>query len=216
MRARETAASLAWKFLLFAILVNILVAVSCTSCAHGGQYALEPNMNFIKEGIARNVWITVKIKDKEGEGRCSGVIYQTNLIITARHCKGDEMWVDGVPAKVLRESTEDLLLLEAETGPYEPLKLNTRPVIGDKVFSVSNYHEYKSIVSIGRIMRIEKDRIFSDVLCVPGVSGSALYNRRGELIGINNQFYGTDLPNGRGVIVFGSAVHARHVKDLLK
>lgn len=70
-----------------------------------------------------------------GEYSCSATAIAPSVILTAAHCEGIVMEVDGVPAKTLKKDVnKDLLLLYAPVkGGYVPVAESGTLSVGDKV-----------------------------------------------------------------------------------
>lgn len=195
---------------------KLLLLLVFAGCFSSRQHEEEPNMRHITNAIGRNV----VVMHENDNNYCSGVILQTNQVLSIGHCypekKGTIIKVNGIDAEVSRVSrTHNLMLLRTETGPFEPLVIGTEPHIADKVFSVSNHNPYKGVVSIGRIMHLDKTTIKTDLFAAPGVAGSGLYDKKGRLIGINstlNYFKNDEM----ATILFCQSVPGEIIKQFLE
>lgn len=150
-----------------------------------------------------------------GSGSCSGVILKTGVVLTAAHCIGVVIEVNGKPAQLLSSDFEaDLMLLSAETAEIALLSVGPTPNLVDEVYAVGNFGPFRDVVSVGRVVRVDDRAVYATVISAPGVSGSGLYDRAGRLVGINNRFHGTSTPQG-SALIFGSAVHPKLIKQFL-
>lgn len=190
--------------------VLFLVSACCSS--------RDIDKSIVAQARDRNVWVS----NNRGTS-CAGVVYSTGLVITAKHCNGDVLEVNGQAASVVKIGTDDLLLVSTQTPEWPSLILNTDPKQGETVFAVGNQAGYADFFSQGHVARVteaEKDdpaRIWTEgVVAVPGVSGAALFDANGHLVGINVEIIGTILPNGANAPVCGRSVPASAIKELLQ
>ena len=156
------------------LMVILLSVLSCSSMVKGDIVK-----QHIKEAVSRNVLV----ENEKGHG--SGVVIATNLVLTCQHMIGTHMFVNGVPATILRINTgSDLMLLSVETGEVPQVRYATKVEQGDVIFVVGNPLNHRDMVSIGRILDIEGSVFYSDAHVFFGNSGGGAYNTKGELIGI--------------------------------
>ncbi len=194
--------------------VAISAAIISTCCAT----TTTPNRLALSDGYKRCVVVQAVTDHKT----CSGVILRTNTILTARHCLGEGMQVNGKAAlvkKVGANETIDLALLHAETPEFPELEIAADPYVGDRAYSFANYGPWAALYSDGEVMRVDADRTYVRVLSAPGVSGAAVYDQNGRLLGIAVQYSVTvfDTPAGMGSsILFGSAVPASKIRQFIK
>lgn len=134
---------------------------------------------------AKNRAVRVETED----GACSGVILQTNLVMTNSHCLGKKISVDGHMAKVLKnDKAKDLALLLVHTIVIDRV-LVADAMVGDDVFSWGFPKQSPNVVfTKGYIAVIQFDQSFSTTIAMPGSSGSGLFNRSGQLVGIVTGF----------------------------
>ena len=139
----------------------------------------------IEQAVKRNVLL-------EGpKGTCSAVIYDTNKVLSAGHCWEELMHISGRVVKVLRkENDPDLMLMEVETAKFSKLKLADKVRLGEAVFYIGSPMGHKGTLSVGRVNFLGHGEIHSDTLALNGFSGSALYNMKGELLGIQTHLEG--------------------------
>lgn len=182
--------------------------------------ATTPNVNrmLLSDGYKRCVVVQAVTDHKT----CSGVIIRTNTVLTARHCVGAGMEVNGRAAivkKVGVDEKEDLAVLYTETPDFPELNVGSEPYVGDRAYSFANYGPWAALYSDGEVMRVDAERTYVRVLSAPGVSGAGVYDKSGNLIGIAVQYSVTvfDTPAGMGSsILFGSAVPASKIKQFLR
>lgn len=140
-------------------------------------------MSQTAEEKARNRAVAVKSL----AGACSGVILQTNLVMTAGHCIADVgvVTVEGREAKLYKKDAKiDLALLFVETIVIDRV-IVADPVVGDDVFSWGfPMASPNRVFTKGYISVVQFDSSYSTTLAAPGASGSGLYNRNGQLVGI--------------------------------
>lgn len=121
-----------------------------------------------------------------GASSCSGVILQTNLVMTAAHCVGSKnISVDGKEANVFKkDDVTDLALLRVETIVIDRI-LVADLMAGDDVFTFGYPMESPNIVfSKGYVAVIQFKQSYTSNLAMPGSSGSPLFNQSGQLVGI--------------------------------
>lgn len=157
----------------------VFFAACCT-----GQSGI--NRTTVKDGLKRNVLLLSTIGTKSGS--CAGVIWHTGIVVTAKHCIGDEMTVDGRAACLLAEDGGDLAILSAHTPDFPDVVSADNVAPGDPVFSIANLDPWRDLVWVGSVVGVDKDGILSQGQNAPGVSGGGLYNDSGHLIGINTMF----------------------------
>lgn len=148
----------------------------------------------VYDGFMRNVRLLVV--EGEQTRHCSGVVLKTNLVLSAAHCNGVGLTVNGEPAKVIRIDAEnDLLLLSVDTLEFAPLVIGRIPVPSSPVYTISNVGGYRDQVFRGHVASVEEKFLNVDVTAGPGASGSGIYDAYGRLVGISSQLYlVADLP----------------------
>ena len=135
---------------------------------------------------------------QEPEG--SAVALAHGLFVTADHVLGDGSQVflrmdDGrvFPAKVTaRDRATDLALLES-AAPARPIQWGEAPILGEKVCAVGNAFGLGVSVSCGVVSKTNvthagfnaiEDFVQTDAAINPGMSGGALVNAKGRLVGV--------------------------------
>jgi serine protease Do len=128
---------------------------------------------------------------QSGPGSCTGVILQTSLVLTASHCIHNErdITVAGKKAILLkRDKKADLALLLVETIIMERI-LVADIRVGDDVFTWGHpYGSPNRVFSKGYITVIQFGVTYSSNLACPGQSGSGLFDRNGNLVGIITEY----------------------------
>ncbi|WP_295456584.1 trypsin-like peptidase domain-containing protein [uncultured Thiodictyon sp.] len=91
-------------------------------------------------------------------------------------------------ARLIRVADDqDLALLKLDGYNTPALRVNTgrTPGQGDGVYAIGNPLGVSDSVTTGRVTRIDRDQIMTDVQLLPGNSGGPLVNEAGEVIAIN-------------------------------
>lgn len=181
------------------------------------------------------------------EATCSSVLWE-NRILTAAHCirtkdnTGYHYIQNGrrvIKLRVVKQNNaRDLALLEPEAPVARGAELGDTPEIGDKVYLVGNPAGYPGLVIPGFIIAIRTMRFYDG--CEPnqvygttvqeilhhtatsyaGMSGGALFNERGQIVGIHVRAYVVgegDCQSFRPVeYLWGFAVSVRAIKEFLQ
>lgn len=121
-------------------------------------------------------------------GSCTGVILQTNLILTCAHC------VEILPkeAKVLKKDDKlDLALISMKTPVFERITL-AETKVSDEVYSYGHpLGESTAYYSKGYVMAVKNDMTMTSIITLPGDSGSPLFSKDG-LVGVIRGTVGPD------------------------
>ena len=130
---------------------------------------------------------------------CSGSIFQLPYIITNKHCSkfNTAEFLNGYksPVEFISQSPNDDIAFYKLTGNITDflknlpkLVFNSNPLKkGSEVFAISNPCDSRHLtLRLGKITSIEKDTLLHSSVLLPGDSGGLLFNRFGEIIGINN------------------------------
>jgi S1-C subfamily serine protease len=147
--------------------------------------------------------VTVHIQGKSPTGEigmitCSAVFISPNEVLTANHCTEDstgKMWVkdyDGKSwsAKVLYQSKHfDLALLSVQAPPHQYVKFGKPLVRGEPVYIMSSEEDMPYTYGEGVTANLILDEgvltVTHTASILQGASGSGLFNRKGQLVGIN-------------------------------
>lgn len=118
-------------------------------------------------------------------GSCTGVILQTNEVITAAHCIEKEMWVQDRRATVYKiDKDADLALLIVQTIVIDRIRVADVSV-GDEVFTWGYPFSSPNLVyGKGYVAVIQFNTCFSTNPANPGQSGSGIFDKDGNLVGI--------------------------------
>ena len=134
----------------------------------------------------------LSVPKPDGTGRCVAASVAPNLFVSAAHCYGGGMRLDGRPAQLFKiNEASDLMLLTAKLN-LEPFVLGRRPVWGQKIFVLGHIGDGIPILEgwvmdpamIVPVYPTLKAR-YSGVLRYGGLSGAPIVNIRGELIGVH-------------------------------
>lgn len=171
-------------FLLF------LCLTACSSCATvgPGQYRYELVKQYYSTVFVATFCNDPEIPSKYG----SGVVISHTQVVTAAHVVSCP---SGPPKRItvenlgkLYETRLDDFLPEIDIASirvkgnfvtYSPTTRNY-PRVGDEVCTVTNM----SVRKCGYVIKSEKDTLTIAMKAVRGNSGSAIYNSRGEVVGI--------------------------------
>jgi serine protease Do len=139
----------------------------------------------LSEATARSVWL------ETDRSIASGVIVETGRVVTNHHVVegAKEVTVDSMSATVLRtDEAHDLALLAVTTREMGRIRFVREFSLNEEVLYVGNPGGRKNHLAEGRITAILPDRLKTSAWGYPGFSGSGLYNKRGELAGVNFEF----------------------------
>jgi hypothetical protein len=116
---------------------------------------------------------------------CTGVILQTNLVLTAAHCVADEpMMLDGKTAATLKSDVDDdLALLSVKTEVVERVTLHDAEIEQEIISYGHPMGEESLYYSRGYVMNVGTE-IASSLIVLPGDSGAGVFTLHGELCGI--------------------------------
>jgi S1-C subfamily serine protease len=157
----------------------------------------------------------------------SGVVYRadgiilTNEHVVERQRRVQVAFADGkrVAGRVLaRDARTDLAVLKAERGDLHPATFQQKlPVQGELALALGSPLGFENTVTAGIISGLDRevpdsaqaghalvDLIQTDAAISPGVSGGALVNGRGEVVGINEAY----IPPQEGAVSIGFAIPA--------
>jgi serine protease Do len=152
---------------------------------------------------------------------CSANYITPNLLLTNAHCVKNQTYISAVtedgferPAEVLYVSKDvDLALLHTfnESEYFIPVA-TAMPKIGDVVYAYGMPMGISFAMTKGIISKIHPsgDYVLMDQTVLPGNSGSALFNDKGELVGVCNALINSNpfllAPTGLSVAVSVDAV----------
>lgn len=203
------------------LLLAVFLFAACR-CSTTSDFARKT----IDDAIRRSVWVDVTKADGT-EGNCSGVVLETGKVLTAKHCAGLKMTVNGREAHIIAlDAQDDLLLLKVESPEYSRVKIGPVPQVGERVFSVSTITDLPSIFSQGHVMKLAQQfgeyhiRPLVSVESAPGVSGGGLYDTAGRLVGVVVQYREAPFRGMDGATHFnlmcGAVVEGQEIDRFLK
>lgn len=138
----------------------------------------------VHEATLRNVW--VETKNHIG----SGVMIRDNLVLTNFHMADVDstVSVNDKEAEILAvDPLHDLMLLRVPLSVHlPPIRISTKVRVTEEVFYLGNTNQHRDYTSFGRITFMDGKYLYSDTTAVEGSSGGGLYNKRGELLGLND------------------------------
>jgi S1-C subfamily serine protease len=107
------------------------------------------------------------------------------MILTCRHILGGKLFVNGIPAQVVRIDTEhDLMLLKVPTGKIPQIRVASSYKQDDDIVYIGNPLGHRHLIGRGKIVDVENGLIFTDAHITFGASGSPVYDSKGHLVGL--------------------------------
>ncbi len=128
-------------------------------------------------------------------GTCSGSFISSNGdILTAKHCVNKDVDLtvithDGRQYDAVILSTSpmhDLALIHIDMANTEFFPLANKVTRGETIYILGSPVGLTDTLSKGIVAKVSGDRVFLDCSALPGNSGSAVFNKRGELVGVLN------------------------------
>lgn len=129
------------------------------------------------------------------EGRATGMIVATNLVLTNFHVlhTGSDVKVNGVVATIVKADTKnDLLLLLVPTKNFEVVGFAPKVSQDEQIIILGNPLGHKNVILRGRIIDIADGKFYTDAHVFFGSSGSGVYNLKGELVGLVSAIEGKE------------------------
>ena len=215
---------------LVRVAAPLILAVAFTGCVGAAAEATAPSsVATLVEKVNDSV-VVLHYEDtsKKGHGSASGIVVdkKKGLILTNYHVVNDTSDILVITASGERALAKvvsfdvylDLALLKTDVKGLQEVRFadgNTR--VGDQVLAVGNPFDLGQSASLGIVNGLDrgpKRFIQFDASINPGNSGGALFNMRGELIGVNSEIYGAPpITDFRGI---GLAIPANLVKFAFK
>lgn len=189
------------RVLLSLLLLTALVASSCAT-----KFS-SPDINKIIHSIVLIQKTTYDDKDEEQTQTCSGFVINSSkgLALTATHCVGPDMYVDGVPSYILKIN-ESLALIQTDPMARPPLKLADEAVkVGEPVWSFGFGFGSMTVLTRNIAALDDQDIVIGGAL-YPGMSGGPTVNRDGKVVGLNQA----------SSYVVGLGCGVDEIKDFLK
>ena len=179
------------------------------------------NKSVYEKSITRSVGIAEELHKSI---RGSGVLISSNQVITCDHIltilsSNPLLKVRGTKDEflkvknTLREPKLDLAILELdeEIPGIDELSSNNNPIVGEKIFTISNPYGLENSLLFGSISSLDtlgRDTQFPILnfiqvqnISYPGVSGAGVYTMDGRIIGINRAAYGFSANTGIGFVI---------------
>jgi hypothetical protein len=171
----------------------------------------ENNLDYVKE-IAKKINSVVKIEVKDSTGKIigtgSGFIVSTDgKIVTNYHVIDEAFSADVIMEDDSRKTVTGIISYSKEkdiaiikiSGSYEALKLgdSSKIELGDNIVSIGSPKGVKNSLSTGIISGLNRDnaRDGKDIQFTAGItngsSGGAIFNTKGEVIGVSYSGYTT-------------------------
>lgn len=123
-----------------------------------------------------------------GGGVCSGTMVGPAILLTASHCfeTADLLAVNRTPVNVVswRDDGADHRWLVLEIDPGEHARMGQAPKQGDKIFLYGNPHGREDFFRVGYVVGQDENAIYIDMPIGHGDSGAAIFNHRGEVVGV--------------------------------
>jgi S1-C subfamily serine protease len=145
----------------------------------------------IEKVEASTVFITAQ--EEEGVGRCTGFVVQTHLVLTANHCVGEKMTVDGAPVKVVKaDAVNDLALLYSDTKKL-PLGIRILPVARfEMLTAIGHAYGWADLLALAERVLLISGSVSDDtprgIIVQPGyiggMSGGPVVDADGLVVGI--------------------------------
>lgn len=163
---------------------------------------------FLSKLLARSV----SVETNEGHG--TGVVISSGVVLTNFHLlhTGSDVKVNGKDAKLLQvDPKNDLLLLSADTAPVIPVVFAEEISQDEEIVVIGNPLGHKSMISRGRIIDIDRGKLYIDAHVFLGSSGGGVFNTKGELVGV---VVGIEGGTGDG-FPFGIVISSFTISDFL-
>lgn len=146
------------------------------------------------------------------QGYGSGISIGNNYILSSAHIVRDEKQLPFIDnkyyAKVAKKDINyDLLLLKID-NPFKPFKIANSISIGEKIV-IWGYPNGLQAFIFGRVASFNEEVIFLDSKVIKGMSGGAVINEKGELLGVFTG--GVGEPD-----MLGIAINFPRIKKFLK
>lgn len=186
-------------------------------------FSPNPNLFDVVDDVSKSVVMITGERDVIQQGHpvtvtytCTGFVYENiptvtitlDKVITAEHCIGRNLRVNGTPAIVLAiNESQDLALILTDTGDMAPVRLRLTPVEDDEQVNAIGYGfgNREPIITFHTVLRngisphptmplgvLYRGRF------IGGMSGGPVFDRSGKVVGIIQRSSEVD-PVGFGV-----------------
>lgn len=129
-----------------------------------------------------------------GDGHCTGTKLGRHTLLIAAHCVNTypgAVLVDGVPTNISRTHLDggDQARIEVEIT-FDSWAVIGKPAgMGDRIFFFGNPAILRDVLRRGYIAGERDGLLIADITVGHGDSGSAVFNDRGEVIGVVSGYY---------------------------
>ena len=162
-------------------------------------------------------YATVRVPDNSSTG--SAVSIGKGLFFTATHVIDSDSFVvfnqHGKDLKPIRLFVAgDVILFKADLDTTLPMVKFAEPTIGEAVYTLQPIINDTTITVLlfkGNVAYVSNVYVMVDRPIFPDISGSGLFNEKGELIGVASQLYGIS-----GQIAFGIFIKTSAFEPLVR
>lgn len=129
-----------------------------------------------------------------GDGHCTGTKAGPHLVLIASHCVRHypgAVLIDGEPANIVSThlGEGDQAAIEVDITFDRWAEIGPTPQVGDELFFVGNPGEGRRLLRRGYVSGFQLGWIVVDINVGKGDSGSAVFNDRGQIVGVVSGFY---------------------------
>lgn len=158
-------------------LASLLVLITLSSPLCSARDIVSPT-------LASLVRIEAEMPQEDGSTQtsvCTGFLVAPRVALTAAHCVSDNITVDGVESKVLKQD-EMFALVQASAKPV--MRFGSELKLQETVTSFG-YGWGKMIILQRHVAAFWKGDVATDGPLAPGMSGGPTVNQAGDVVGIN-------------------------------
>lgn len=163
--------------------------------------------------------VRITIKNPDGESSCGATAISKHALLTARHCLDDMrgLAIDGSPTKVLLETDDDgdhsLIVVDGTFTHYISFTI-INPHLGEPVYIFGNPGKFRDLLRKGYVAGTippDKNRDFSSTVYdfngFFGDSGSAIFNEKGQIVGVVSYIIGRSNENVQWKIMASNPIN---------